>query len=63
MSNSIEVLKSKALIVSNINHDEFNSIDIFAKRIWWYKRRNQIFKDLYIKTNLHCIKCLMFPKK
>ena len=33
MSNSIEVLKSKALIVSNINHDEFNSIDIFAKRI------------------------------
>ena len=40
--NSIEALISKALMDSNISHDEF----VLIKRMWQYERRNQKFKDL-----------------
>ena len=38
----VEVLISKALIDSNINHDEFLLINNVPKD-WWHKRRNQKF--------------------
>ena len=41
----IEVLISKALIDSNIRHDEFLLINN-AKRIWQNERRNKKFKNL-----------------
>ena len=42
--NSIEVLISKALIDSNISHDEFVLINKVLKEVLWYKRRNQKFQ-------------------
>ena len=43
--NSIEVLISKALIDSNISHDEFVLINNMLKE-YEEERRNQKFKDL-----------------
>ena len=42
----MEVLISKALIDSNISHNEFVLIKKCAKRIWQNEKRNQKFKDL-----------------
>ena len=44
--NSINVLISKALIDSVINHDEFCFNKQFPKRTQQNERRNQTFKDL-----------------
>ena len=41
--NRIKVLISKALIDSNICHDEFNLINNMLKEFLWYERRNQKF--------------------
>ena len=38
--NNIEVLNCRALIDSNIGHDEFVLIKNVLKRIWRYERRN-----------------------
>ena len=41
--NGLEVLISKALIDSNISHDEFVSINN-AEKILWYERKNSKFQ-------------------
>ena len=45
--NSIEVLISKALIDSNIIHDEFVLINKVLKEVLWYKRKNQKVQTIY----------------
>ena len=49
---SIEVSISKALIDSNISHDEFVLINNVLKKIWQYERRNKKFKDLNSSSNI-----------
>ena len=45
--NSVEVSSSEALTDSSIGHDEFVLINS-VKRIYWYERRNEKFKDLIV---------------
>ena len=44
--NSVEVFISRALTDSDISRDEFILVNNVLKKLWWYKRRNQEFKDL-----------------
>ena len=42
--NRLEVLTSKALIDSDISHDEFVLIKKCIETILWYERKNQEFQ-------------------
>ena len=50
--NGTEVLISKALINSNISHDEFVLTNNVLKKIWWHERRNKKFKDFKILSKI-----------
>ena len=43
--NKIEVLSSKALIDSVTSHDEFVLINSVQKKMQWYERRNEKFRN------------------